>query len=336
MTEQSWLTSAPSDAQAELGNSLSAAFVRSTAGAAVHAEPIALHRKATSTQALVLLAGSCLRQIAQNQKGVREGFGDAVHQMRIGVRRLRAAISIFKDALRRGSFDGLNSELVWLTEQLAAVREYDVLIASKRNFDDFTRSAFAGECELADVLARRRQAALAVARSAVESARFHRFILSLTLGLILPADEDGVGDRLVRDLAREVLERRTRKVLRRLARFNRLGLRERHQLRIQVKKLRYGTQFFATLFPNTERSCKRFSRALVELQDTLGRLNDTTVHERIASDLVDGGTSEARASRRVAFAMGAFTEAEKAEVPELTARVERLAARLARVPRFWR
>lgn len=267
---------------------------------------------------------------------MRDGFGEALHQMRVGLRRLRAALSIFSGVLRQGELEGLQAELVWLTEQLAAGREYDVLVASKRHFEEATRSASGGESELSDELARRRQQAAASASCAVASVRFHRLIVSATLGLILRADEEGAGDRPARKLARQVLERRTRHVIRRLARFAQLDVRERHQLRIQVKKLRYGTEFFATLFPNSNRSRKRFSRALSALQDTLGTLNDSTVHERVAADLVEGGPGEARTGRRVAFAMGTLTQKEQAEARSLIARVPKLAARLAKAPRFWR
>jgi len=337
MAEQSSLTVAVSDGQPDSRIHLSAVLVRSAAGLANHSEPIALSRKATASQALVVVAISCLRQIAQNETGVREGFGEAVHQMRIGLRRLRAALSIFRDAFRPGAFDALKGELVWLTEQLTAAREYDVLLGSRRDSEDFTQAAFAGESELADVLDSRRQEAFATARAAVASARFHRLIVSFTVGLILPADdEDGAGEQLALDLGRKVLERRTRRLVRRLHRFARLGVRERHQLPIEVKKLRYGSEFFASLFPHANRRRTRFSRALTALQDTLGCLNDTTVHQRIAAELVDGGTGGTRASRRVAFAMGGFAQAEKSHTAELLARIPKLSAQLARAPRFWR
>jgi CHAD domain-containing protein len=335
MTEASSLTVA-GDVQIERSTGARQALVRREVAAPFRAQPIALDRRTTSAQALVVVATSCLRQVALNERGVRDGSGEAVHQMRVGLRRLRAALSLFKDVLRPGEVDDLKRELVWLTEQLAAARDYDVLIEAKCKFEEATRSVFGGEAELTAELTRRQQEAFAIASRAIESDRFERLIFSSSVALIARADEDGKGGRPVRDLARRVLERRTRRVLRRLARFARLDARERHETRIRVKKLRYGTEFFATLFPNSDRHRKRFSCALEALQEALGRLNDITVHQRIGRDLVDDSTNEGRAGRRIASAMGALTGNEQAELRSLLKAVPKLRVRLAKAPRFWR
>lgn len=292
-----------------------------------------MKRGATSAQVLTVVATSCLRQIAQNERGVQGGSAEAVHQMRIGLRRLRAAVTIFKDVLRLGELERLRGELVWLTEQLGQARDYDVLIASKRNF--IARSAL-GSAELGDELDRRREEASAAASRAIGGVRFERLIVTSAVDLILRADGNGAAARAARDLAREVLSRRTRRVLRRLGHFARLDPRERHELRIQVKKLRYATEFFAALFPGSRRAHKRFSRSLEALQDALGKLNDIATHQRIAADLVEDRMGEVRASRRIAFAMGTLTEKVQADVQLLIVRVPELAARLAKAPRFWR
>jgi len=309
-------------------------LVRAQAAAAFRAEPIALDRKTTSAQALVVIASSCLRQVALNQRGVCDGGGEAVHQVRVGVRRLRAALAIFENVLGPGEFDDLKRELVWLAEQLASARDYDVLLESKRKFADPSRSAVVGESELTSELNRRQQEAFAVASGAAESARFERLVASAAVALLSRAGDDGKGARPVRKLARRVLARRTRHALRRLARLPKLSVRERHQLRIAIKKLRYGADFFAQLFPG--RKSERFNRALEALQDVLGKLNDIAVHEQLLADFSNDGESDAHASRRIAFAMGAWVGHERAELRSLLAAVPKLRARLAEAPRFWR
>src|SRR6478752_7139428 len=111
MVEQSSLTVAP-DVRIERCSGAGDGLVRAQAVRVFRAEPIALGRKTTSAQALVVIANGCLRQIALNQRGVCAGSGEAVHQMRVGLRRLRAAFSIFKSILRRGEFEDLKRELV--------------------------------------------------------------------------------------------------------------------------------------------------------------------------------------------------------------------------------
>jgi CHAD domain-containing protein len=334
MAEQSSLTVA-SGVQVQRSVGPDSGLVRSMVAAAFRAEPIVLNRKTTSAQALFVIATSCLRQIALNERGVRAGSGEAVHQMRVGLRRLRAALSIFKPVLQPGEFDELKRELVWLTEQLAPARDYDVLIESKRKFEVVTKSVFAGVAELTSELSRRRQEAFLAASHAVADVRFERIIVSSAIRLMSRADEQGESADPVRELACRVLERRARRVLRGLARFARLDVRERHELRIRVKKLRHGIEFFAGVFPNSSRSRKHFSGALEALQETLGTLNDIDVQQRLTRDLVDESANGDRSSRRSAFAMGGLTGYQQAELRSLSARVPKLRARLAKAPRFW-
>ena len=331
MTEQSSLTVASKD-QLELSPAAAYGLVGTRAGAPFRAEPIPLSRSTTSAQALVIIATSCLRQIALNENGVREGSAEAVHQMRVGLRRLRAAFSIFGSILGQGEFDALKRELVWLTEQLAEARECDVLLQSRRRFEDATGAALGVEQELSEQLARRRERAFAVARGAVQVERFQRLIVSAAACLVSRADREGKGAEPAHHLARRILEHRRRRVLRGLARFEQLSEGERHKLRVRIKKLRYGTEFFATLFSRRDRRRKSFSRRLEALQDALGRLNDISVQRALARSLVD----EDRSSRRSAFALGALIGFEHAELGALLVTVSKLRRRLARAPRFWR
>jgi len=334
MAEQSVLTVA-ADAQLARRLAQGQALICAKAATDFHAEPITLDRKSTSAQALFVVASSCLRQIALNQPGVLAGSPEALHQMRVGLRRLRAALSIFKRTLKPGELDDLKRELVWLTEQLAGAREFDAMLESHRKFDRATRATLAGEAELRRELTQRRHEAFAAAGRAVASARFERLIVSSAVVFLSCTDEDGLGGLPVRALARRALKRRRQHVLEGLEGFEQLDARERHQLRIRVKKLRYGTEFFSSLFARSRRAQARFVRALEGLQDTLGRLNDIAVLRGTAATWLDGATS-APASARIAFAMGVFTESEQAGEQSCIAEVAKLRAQLAKAPRFWR
>jgi len=332
MSGQSSLT-VTSDAPLEPSGGARQVLARTTVVAPFHAELIALDQRTTAAQALVVIATSCLRQVALNERGLRSGSGEALHQMRVGLRRLRAALSVFRKVTRLGEFDDLKRELVWLTERLAAARDYQVLLTSKRDSKVSSAQVFAGGDELTCELHRRQQEAFAVARSAVVSARFHRLVWGTAAALISRADDEGTGDRPVKPLARRILTRRTRRVLRGLDEFSRLETRERHELRIRIKKLRYAAEFFAMLFPNAKRQRTRFGEALEALQDTLGRLNDIGVQQRIAAELVEDGSG---AKRRAIFVLGALIGEQQAEVRALLKSVPKLRARLAKAPRYWR
>jgi triphosphatase len=66
---------------------------------AMLAEPIELDRTLPADEAFNVIAVSALRHVAGNADGVRGGDAEAIHQMRVGLRRLRAAISLFGDIL---------------------------------------------------------------------------------------------------------------------------------------------------------------------------------------------------------------------------------------------
>jgi len=302
---------------------------------AFHAQAISLHRKATATEAFVTIATSCLRQIALNRAGVRRGSAEAVHQMRVGLRRLRAALSIFKSVLRPSEFEPMKRELGWLTGQLAAARESDVILESVSTAAGEVREVLAFEREISDELSRRRREAYVASRLAVESARFERLIGDSALVLIAHVGQTERDMRSARKLARKNLDHRTRRVLANLADFPRMSLAERHHLRIRVKKLRYAAEFFESFWPNAEHSQRAFTGALEALQDTLGQLNDIAAHRSIARELVEHDAGDARAGRRTAFVIGALTATEQARVPALLKSIPKHRRRLQRAPRFW-
>src|SRR5207253_203396 len=70
---------------------------------------------------------ACLKQIVGNEPALLEGDPEGVHQMRVGLRRLRAALSLFADILRDLRTAAIKTELKWLAGELAPARQLDVL-----------------------------------------------------------------------------------------------------------------------------------------------------------------------------------------------------------------
>jgi short subunit dehydrogenase/CHAD domain-containing protein len=59
---------------------------------------------------------ACLYQFVANGAALRHGDLEAVHQMRVGMRRLRAAISVFKDMLAGPQTEAMKAEFKWITK----------------------------------------------------------------------------------------------------------------------------------------------------------------------------------------------------------------------------
>lgn len=138
---------------------------------AVRAEEIKLQRGMRTADAFRVIGRSILRQIASNEAPVRKSDPEDVHQMRIGLRRLRAAISLFSKLFGDADTERIKSELKWLTEELAPARDLDVYERSTIEPLRHAQAAKRGMKELASALASRRAAAFDKAKAAVDSLR---------------------------------------------------------------------------------------------------------------------------------------------------------------------
>ena len=72
------------------------------------------------------------------------------------------------------------------------------------------------------------------------------------------------------------------RVVKRGRRIEKLAFQDLHRLRIAVKRLRYIAEFF---LPLTPKKARNYVRALSELQDLLGSLNDNAVAWRLLDSL---------------------------------------------------
>lgn len=118
-----------------------------------------------------------------NREAVIDGKAEGVHQMRVGLRRLRAAISVFKDLVGGGETESVKRDLKWLTDELGPAREYEVLIGERVRP---LRQAAPNADELRSLdkeLRDRRKSALRKARKAAESDRFRELGLRTALWL---------------------------------------------------------------------------------------------------------------------------------------------------------
>ena len=123
----------------------------------------------STTDAFRTIGRSVLRHIAANEAAVRRSDSEGVHQMRVGLRRLRAAISLFANLLGDQETEGLKAELKWLTGELASARDLDVYLRNEIEPLPGATPARRGMKELAGALTLRRDAAFGKASAAVES-----------------------------------------------------------------------------------------------------------------------------------------------------------------------
>lgn len=285
---------------------------------------------------------ACLQQIIGNEPAVLKDDAEGVHQMRIGLRRLRTAISLFAALLEDPQTERIKAGLKWFTAELGPARELDVLIARVVKPVRQRRSGRDDIPKLSQQFAGQRVAALAHAREAIASERYRLLKIEiaawLETGQWAAAQDDLVRDRgelPIEIFAAEQLSLRRRKLRKRAKSFAELDAGRRHKLRIQAKKLRYATDFFGSLFSGKQASKRRtkFLAALETVQDCLGDLNDIAVHEGMISA---AGMRHRPISRKRAFAAGLLTGLEDARVDTVMAAAEEALSRFGKSKPYWR
>jgi len=85
------------------------------------------------------------------------------------------------------------------------------------------------------------------------------------------------------EVAPNLIARLYRKARSAADRFDELTLKQRHEFRIRIKKLRYTMDVLGSLFSKVE--VAKFAQRLKPLQDDLGHANDVSVANELLADL---------------------------------------------------
>jgi triphosphatase len=297
---------------------------------------VALSRRFTVRDAFGAIALACLRHWALNRDAVIAGDAEGVHQMRVGLRRFRAALSLFKKHVSDPETAELKRELEWLTDQLGPARDADVFLEETLKPRRPVHARLQGFPVLEGHLEEVRGREIEKARNAVESTRFRKLVIRTFVWILAgrwTRRKAASLERPSRAFARRTLTKRTKKIVRRLRDVERLDDQRRHKLRIAVKKLRYATEFFEEIFP-AGKPRRTFARILKELQDSLGHWNDIRTHKRYSGALIRERVRRPTASSE-AFALGYVTGEEQSDVDALLRGARKMGKRLARAEQYW-
>ena len=103
---------------------------------------------------------------------MQSGKLEAVHQMRVALRRMRAVISLFADMLPDPQTQEMKAQFKWISGELAPARELDVFIKRVVSPVANGKSNGSGVAVLAEDLRTRRENAFARAQAAIGSVHF--------------------------------------------------------------------------------------------------------------------------------------------------------------------
>lgn len=251
-------------------------------------------------EGMTAIIRACFLEILANQAPTLAGDIEGVHQMRVGLRRLRGAFKLFRQIIGRTAVAQFNRDLKWLSGELGTARDWDVFatttldLAKPEGGPDFAR--------VVDAARRRQRAAREALTDALRSPRYTSLMLRLGAWIEGAGWQAALGPDARKALA-EPLSHVGDRLLARLARkaakagrgISHLDDAERHELRKAVKPLRYGISFLGSL--HSDEATKDYRRQLAELQDVLGVLNDLAVGRRLVMELGRSAARRAEAER---------------------------------------
>ncbi|QPF74638.1 CHAD domain-containing protein [Roseateles sp. DAIF2] len=231
----------------------------------IHARQPRIDANAPPEAALKQILCACLEQVQGNAAAIATGRAEPehLHQLRIGLRRLRSALRLF-GAWAGRPFEPCDPALRPLLRALGTRRDHDVLCA-----DILPQLSTLG----APPLPLPRPPPIARIRRMLDAAAFRDWLLSLQTYVDTPADpqaasaQQATAQLAKRRLAK--LEKRLRKECRVYAAADEA---HRHRLRKRLKRLRYGIELASDLLPSSKR--ERALMRLKPLQETMGRYND--------------------------------------------------------------
>lgn len=242
----------------------------------VRAGQLELPRRVDSGTAMRAIVADGLRQVLGNASELLHGDGSAehLHQLRIGLRRLRTALRELGGAWPQHSADWLErAEPVFAS--LGGLRDRDAL-------GEWLLPALhrAGAAGLALPAASLQDESLPLLRAAATT----RLWLAM---LAFAARDEATDDRFAKR-ATQRLQHLHRQVRRDARRFAKLDDTARHRLRKRVKRLRYLCEFAGSQF--RRRRVDAYLGRLKPAQDALGHYQDVVVAQAMFETAADDGT----------------------------------------------
>ncbi len=201
-----------------------------------------------------------------------------LHQFRVSVRKLRSLLSLLKKSLPLSTVEILAPELSAIAGKTSRLRDLDVFLLDKNHYREMLPDIHEAGLEELYVLVekQRRLEKTRVARY-FSSTPYQQTIVTCKAELSeAPAFPTPMSRKPVLSVAKSLLIKRYKKIQSMSARLNAESDDEDvHDIRKELKKLRYLIEFFIELLPG-KRTAKLLDR-LKKLQVTLGQFNDYCV-----------------------------------------------------------
>lgn len=303
----------------------------------VRAAPVSLDPNATMEDALAAMIEASLSHFMANWPAfLVDDHVEAIHQMRVALRRLRAGLRMFERALPGDGLKQFRDQARDIASALGRAREIDAFIelveaGPLRQFEKDT--SFVALLAHAQTM---RASAYEAARDCVTGAQASRFVVELQAYSASRGWRDGLDADALASLAQKLpifaaqaLSDLDKRVLKRGKSLRKLKAEDRHELRIALKNMRYGADFLGGAFDDP-RALKAFMKRAAALQEDLGVYNDSIAACETAAMMGnEAGPAAARAAGLIEgwCARGAHSSDDH---------LRKAFKKFQNAPRFWR
>ncbi|MGA8148999.1 MAG: CHAD domain-containing protein [Gallionellaceae bacterium] len=242
--------------------------------------------------ALQNMIACCLRHVQANVPGaIRKLDEEYLHQVRVGLRRLRVVLAMAEACRADAELGTLHDQVADLCVELGRAREWDVFVTQTLEAVHARLPEHGGLHALLETAGRIREQYQDKVRARLQSSDYQRFLLHFGAWMQGGYWHEIAGiDMTLPDFACGILQKRSKQVHKRGQNLVNADALQLHALRIACKKLRYGAEMFAALYG--ENKTRRYLGGLSGLQDILGQINDIAVARRLLNEVDDEGQHE--------------------------------------------
>ncbi|MDE5456364.1 CHAD domain-containing protein [Bradyrhizobium sp. CSA112] len=217
----------------------------------------------------------CVAAIKAHHSSACAGDAEAVHQIRVAITRLRAAVAFFAPVVVDSEWLRLKKEIAWLNGPLGAARDSDVVMeyARRKRYRAWAERILGEQFDQHQMRDHRR-----LVRS-LRSARTQRLVEAMARwirqGPWLERHKRRKDAETLQSYCARELDRWYERLIRKGQRLKTLGASRRHRLRIRVKRFRYMLEALTETVAlrgrgelrHLHRPAKRLQRALGDLRD---------------------------------------------------------------------
>lgn len=223
------------------------------------------------------LAWQCLNQLQGNEAGVFTTNNiEFIHQARVALRRLRTALRLFGTELPPGFSDKWSQAWRDVAEQLGNARNWDVFCSEILPDIAIDLGDHPDLVHLKRFAEAERDKAHVETQQWLHGRRYSLITIAFSEALLSIPDRNA--DR-IDHFADKALKKRYKRFCSGARVAHTLSSEERHEVRIELKKLRYTLDFFESLYP--QKRLQPFLVGLAKTQELLGHMNDLVTGETL-------------------------------------------------------